>query len=78
MVAGVSVAAGNQGNVTLVVETGQLPRYECDRVHLGYSPLSQVPSEWYHCDDNRVSKVKASDVMQRQAYVLFYERAADS
>ena len=25
-----------------------------------------------------VRKVKASDVMQRQAYVLFYERAADS
>ena len=28
-------AAGNQGKITRVVETGQLLRYECDRVHLG-------------------------------------------
>ena len=49
--------------------------YTCD-VHV--PSAGGGTSEWYHCDDNRVRKVMASDVMQRQAYVLFYERAADS
>ena len=31
-------------------------------------------SEWYHCDDSNVRRVPLSEVLSRQAYVLFYER----
>ena len=35
---------------------------------------SEVKSEWYHCDDSNVRRVPLSEVLSRQAYVLFYER----
>lgn len=30
--------------------------------------------EWFHCDDSTVHRVPLSEVLRRQAYVLFYER----
>ena len=35
---------------------------------------SESKSEWYHCDDSNVRRVPLSEVLSRQAYVLFYER----
>ena len=35
---------------------------------------SEGKCEWYHCDDSNVRRVPLSDVLSRQAYVLFYER----
>ena len=36
-------------------------------------PAAEKP-EWFHCDDSTVHRVPLSEVLRRQAYVLFYER----
>ena len=36
-------------------------------------PAADKP-EWFHCDDSTVHRVPLSEVLRRQAYVLFYER----
>lgn len=33
-----------------------------------------VSGKWYNCDDSSVSKINASDVVTKSAYVLFYKR----
>lgn len=41
------------------------------------SPSSTVeppPGKWYHVSDSRVTEVDETTVLQRQAYLLFYER----
>ena len=37
-------------------------------------PPAAEKSEWFHCDDSTVHRVPLSEVLRRQAYVLFYER----
>ena len=36
-------------------------------------PAADKP-EWFHCDDSTVHRVPLTEVLRRQAYVLFYER----
>ncbi|KAK9306419.1 hypothetical protein QLX08_002930 [Tetragonisca angustula] len=41
------------------------------------APLSTIeppPGKWYHVSDSRVTEVDETTVLQRQAYLLFYER----
>ena len=39
-----------------------------------YTSYVRHSETWYHCDDSHVEKVKKSDVLQVQAYVLFYSK----
>ena len=40
----------------------------------GAEPPAAEKPEWFHCDDSTVHRVPLSEVLRRQAYVLFYER----
>jgi hypothetical protein len=39
-----------------------------------YTSYVRHSETWYHCDDSHVEKVKKSEVLQVQAYVLFYSK----
>ena len=46
--------------------------YTCDvRCPAGDTAAAAV---WMHCDDDTISRVALSEVLSRQAYVLFYEQ----
>ena len=39
-----------------------------------YTSCSQVGDKWYTFDDNNVSEIDSSNVVNSSAYVLFYEK----
>lgn len=34
---------------------------------------SPADGSWWHCDDSQVQKLSLSEVLKKQAYVLFYQ-----
>ena len=69
-----SAAANATAAAATAPDAAAAPTDGADPPAAAAEPPAADKPEWFHCDDSTVHRVPLSEVLRRQAYVLFYER----